>query len=64
MYGLSLVVVRGGCSIVAVLGIIIAVASSVAEYWALLKWASIAVVGGLSSCGSQALEHKLNSCVS
>ena len=29
---------------------------------ALGTWALIVVAGGLSSCGSQALEHRLNSC--
>ena len=29
---------------------------------ALGTWASVVVAGGLSSCGSQALEHRLSSC--
>ena len=29
---------------------------------ALGTWDLIVVAGGLSSCGSQALEHRLNSC--
>ena len=31
--------------------------------WALGTWASVVVAHGLSSCGSQALEHRLSSCV-
>ena len=30
--------------------------------WALGVWASVVVARGLSSCGSQALEHRLSSC--
>ena len=38
------------------------VASLLAEHRLKSTWASVAVTCGLSSCGSRALEHRLNSC--
>jgi len=46
--GFSLVAESRGCSVVAACGL-------------LIEGASVAVVPGLSSCGSQALEHRPNS---
>ena len=43
-------------------GLLIAVASLVAEHWALGAQASVVVSCGLSSCGSWALERRLSSC--
>ena len=55
---------------VAVRGLLIAVASLVAEHTGSRRvgfsscgaWASVVVARGLSSCGSWALEHGLSSC--
>ena len=48
---------------VAVHGLIIAVASLVAEHGLYLgAWASVVVACGLSSCASRALERRLSSC--
>ena len=52
---LFLVVASRGYSLVVVHGLLIAVASLVVEHGALGQ-------EGFSSCGSQALEHRLNSC--
>ena len=52
---LVLVAVSRGYSLVAVLGLLMAVASLVAQQKALR-------LPSFSSCGSQALEHRLNSC--
>ena len=59
--GFSLAVPSGVCSLVVVWGLLIEVASLVAENG--LKGAQASVVGAhrLSSCSSQALEHKFNS---
>ena len=57
----SLVAASGGYPVVVMHGLI-AVASLVAEHRLQGMWASVAVAGGLSSCSSQALEHRLNSC--
>ena len=43
-------------------GLLIAVASLVAEHGALGAPASVVVVRGLSSCDLQALERRLSSC--
>ena len=51
-----------GLLFVAVRGLLIAVASLVVKAWALGVWASVVVVRGLSSCGSQALECRFRSC--
>ena len=51
-----------GLLFVAVRGLLIAVASLVAEHGALGACASVVVARGLSSCGSQALERRLSSC--
>ena len=50
----------GGNSVVVVLGLLTAVASLAVEHG--LWGARTSVVRGLSSCGSQALEHRLGSC--
>ena len=55
--GFSLGVVGGGCSLVAVPGLLIVVASLVAEHSLWGMRASVAAPPGLSSCGSWALEH-------
>ena len=57
--GFSLVAVTGGFSLVAVHGLIV-VASLIVEYGLYGVCASVAV-RELSSCGSRALEHRLNS---
>ena len=46
----------------AVRGLLIAVASLVAEHGALGAWASVVVARELSSCGSRALECRLSNC--
>ena len=43
-------------------GLLIAVASLVAEHWPWGPWASVVLARELSSCGSWALEHKLSGC--
>ena len=57
-------VVVPGLSLAVAPGLLIAVASLVAEHWLRGVWASVVAACGLSSCGSRALEHRLNSCVS
>ena len=59
MRGLTLV---AALLLVAVCGLLIAVASLVAEHWAPGARASVVVARGLSSCGSRALEPRLSSC--
>ena len=54
--GFSLVAESGDCSLLT------AVASLVAEYRLQSAQASVVAAHGLSSCGSQALEHRLSSC--
>ena len=61
MCRLSLVV-SGGCSLVAGQRLLIALASLVAEPRFLGAQASVVMACGLSSCSSQAPEHRLNSC--
>ena len=56
--GLSRAVARGSCPLVVAL---IAVASLVVEHGLSRTQASVAVECGFSSCGSQALEHRLSS---
>ena len=58
----SLVVVSGCYSLVVVRGLLIAVASLVAEHGLQGSWASVVAAWGLSICGSWALEHRLNIC--
>ena len=60
--GFSLLLQMGGYSPVAMHQLLIAVASLVQEHWIQSVWASVAEAHGLSSCSSQALEHRLNSC--
>ena len=50
----------GGYYSVAVLGLLTAVASLVAEHRLYGMWASVAAAHGLSTCGSEAQEHKLD----
>ena len=52
-WGLLFIVMRG---------LLIAVASLVAQHVFLGVWASVVAARGLSSCGSQALERRLSSC--
>ena len=52
---------KQGLLFVAVRGLLIAVASLVAEHGALGARGSVVVAHGLSSCGSQALERRLSS---
>ena len=52
----------GGYSVVVVLGCLTAVASLAVEHGLWGAQASVVAVCGLSSCGSQALEHRLGSC--
>ena len=59
--GFSLVVVSRGCALV-VHRLLIAVASLVAEHGLKGVWPSVIAARGLSSCSSQALEHRLSSC--
>ena len=59
---LSLGAVSGWLFFVVVLRLLTAVASPFAELGALGTWASVVVVCGFSSCGSQALELDLSSC--
>ena len=58
--GFSLFVVSGGYSPVAVHGLLIAMASLVVEHRLYGSQASVAEAHGLRSCGSWALEHRLN----
>ena len=51
-----------GLLFVAVRGLLIAVASLVAEHKALGTQASVVVARGLSSCGLRAPERRLSSC--
>ena len=60
---LSLVSGIGGHSLAVVHGLLTVVASLVAEHGLWGAWASVSFgTGALSSFGSQALEHRLNSC--
>ena len=54
--------VSGGYSLVALLGLLTAVASLVAQHGLWGMWVSVVVARGLSSCSSWALEHRLSSC--
>ena len=58
---LSLVAESGGCSLVAMRGLLIAVAFLVAEHGLWDSQASAAAAHELSGCGSRALEHSFNS---
>ena len=60
--GCSLAVTGGGCSPAAVRGLLLAVASLVVDLRFLGAWALVVVKCGLSSCSSQALQCRLNSC--
>ena len=51
-----------GLLFVAERGLLIVVASLCCGAGALGMWASVVAARGLSSCGSQALEHRLSSC--
>ena len=58
--GFSLVV--GSYSVVAMCGLLIAVASLSAEHRLYGALTSVVMAHWLSSCGSQALEHRLSNC--
>ena len=58
----SVVAVSGGHSLAVGSGLLIAVASLVGEHSLQGALASEVAAHGLSSCSSQALEHRLNSC--
>ena len=58
--GFSLASAGGGYSLVALLGLLIVVASLVAEHGLWCPLASAVAACGLSSCGFRALEHRLN----
>ena len=58
--GFSLVASEG-CSLVAVHRLFFVVASLIVEHRLWGTWTSVAVAHGLSSCGSWALEHRLDS---
>ena len=60
--GFSLAAGSRVCSLAAVCRLLIAVASLVAKHRLKGTWASVVAAHGLSRCGSQALEHRLNSC--
>ena len=60
--GVSLGVANGDCSQVAELGLLIAVASLVAEHRFQGIWASVVATRGLSGYSSWALQGWLNSC--
>ena len=53
---------EGGCSLVVVHGLFVAVASLVSEHGLLGVWTSVVAARGLSSRGSQALEQGRRSC--
>ena len=58
----SLVAASGGYPLVVVCWLLIAVTSLVGHrLWG--TWASVVAAHGLSSCGFQALQHRLSSCV-
>ena len=61
LMGFPLLAVSGGYSLVAVCGLLTGVASPVEHRLEDLQ-ASVAAVRGLSSCHSQILQHRLNSC--
>ena len=58
----SLVERSRGCSLAAVRGLLIVVALLVAKHGLWGTWASGVAGRELSSCGSQALGHRLSSC--
>ena len=58
-HGLSLVVARGGYSLLQCTGFSL---RWLLLAWALGAWASLVVACGLSSCGSRALECRVSSC--
>ena len=60
--GFFLAVVSGGYCLVVVLGVLIVVDSVISEHRLLGMRASTAVACGLSTWGSQALEHRPGSC--
>ena len=58
--GLPLAAASRSCSLVAVHGLLTAVASLVEEHGLEGAWASVIAACGLRSCGSRALEYRLN----
>ena len=57
---LSLALVSRGCSLVEVCGTLMKAALLVAEHGLEGAWASVIAACGLRSCGSRALEYRLN----
>ena len=53
---------RAGATLVSLRGLLVAAASLVAEHRLQGVQASVVVAHGLGSCGSRALEHRLNNC--
>ena len=62
MKGFSLVALSGGYSLVVMLGLLIAVASLVAEHGLSGARTSVVVAHGLNEFRFLALEHRLSSC--
>ena len=62
MGSFSLIALSGGCSLVAVCGLLFEAASLLAEQMAQGIQASVVATSGLRSCSSQALEHSLHNC--
>ena len=62
MYRLALVPASGGYPLVAVGRRLIAVASLMEGHRLWSVWVSVIVAYRLRSCGSRALEHRLDSC--
>ena len=60
--GVYLAAVSGSYSLVSVSRLLMAVASLAAEHGLQGLWASVAAAYGLSSWGSQALEHRVSRC--
>ena len=61
-WAFSLVWWARGYSLAVVLRLLIAMGSLDAEYRLQGEWDSVAVACGPGNCGSQVLEHRLNSC--
>ena len=62
MHVFFVVVESGGYSLIAVCGLLTALASLAVDLGLQGTRASVLAARGLSSCGLQALKHKLNSC--
>ena len=57
-----LIAASGSYSLAEVCRLLIALASLIAMHGLQGVWASVVVAHGLGSCGSQAIEHRLNRC--